>query len=303
MEALLEVIDLTKSYGDKKILEHITLSIKAGEIIALIGVNGAGKTTLMNCILGNRTIDQGKVLYKTQNILEDNKKLNEFGVLMEPKFFEYLNVKENLSLLMQASGYKKKHEIDKKIDELLVLMNLKEKSRKKIKYLSFGQKQRVGIIQAIMHNPKILLLDEPFVGLDPVGKNILKELFIDLAKKYNVGIICSSHDLFDVGEFSDRVIYLNNGMVEYNDKFDFINRFTVILKEKITGELYQKIHRIGTKEIKVTDNRIEFINKDLLNTILPIIIRENMEIDTLKIDKNSLYDFFKREETKLWKPN
>ena len=188
-EYLLQVQNVTKQYGEKVALNDFSMDICSGEIVALIGENGAGKTTLLNIICGYCKPSAGQVQYKGKNIVANPLITREFGVLIEPQFLDYISAEENLRLLSQLTNQKQ----DTRIKELLEKTELYSSRKKKVKEFSFGMKQRLGLCQCLLTEVGFLILDEPFVGLDPIGKELFKQTILDMAHKQNVPVLFSSH--------------------------------------------------------------------------------------------------------------
>lgn len=292
---MLEVSNLSKAYGKNKALKDMTFKVKAGEIVALIGKNGAGKSTLLKSIAGDIVPDQGEIKYKGIDLLKDNYLLNEFGILIQASFFDYLNAFDNLVLLMKASGYTNLKEIKNKVSEVLDLVGLSEKKYSYVKSFSFGMKQRLGLAQSLLHDPHFLILDEPFVGLDPIGKEILKKVIINKARKDKAGIIFSSHDLYDVNEICDRVVMIEKGEKVFDDVFVFNTIYNIQFKEELSEQDKEELIKFFGNNIKVNKNAIEFTDKTILNEVLSFINNNNIAIDDIKTRENTLYDFFKCE--------
>ncbi|MBU3110230.1 ABC transporter ATP-binding protein [Clostridium lacusfryxellense] len=291
-----QIKDLSKSYGKTKALNNVSFNVKAGEIVALIGKNGAGKTTLLNCIAGNIKPDTGKVIYKDDNLLRKNFLLNEFGILIEARFFDYLNAYDNLVLLMKASGFNDKKLIQSRVDSTLTLVGLEKKKRSYVKSFSFGQKQRLGLAQTLLHDPQFLMLDEPFVGLDPLGKDMLKQVIVQKAKDKKAGVLFSSHDLDDVSDICDRVIMFNDGKKVFDDIFSYKKTYTVIFQELIPKQIKLIMINNFKEKIKIINgDTIEFVETNLINEIFNFLFVNKIKISDIQIRENSLYDFFKSE--------
>lgn len=198
-----------KNYGNFQVLKDINLHIKKGEIYGLIGKNGAGKTTIFKIILGLTAFDDGKLIIdesQTTNDLQNNRK--EIGFFIGKNFFDYLNAEENLNYYRQLKGIKDKNEVHR----VLHLVGLKDV---KLKYGSFsmGMKQRLGIANALLGNPKILILDEPVNGLDPQGIADIRNLIINLNKESNMTIIISSHILGELEHTANKFGIIHQGRV------------------------------------------------------------------------------------------
>jgi len=273
--SLLEIKNLKKKYGEFEALKGLNFSVNAGEIVALLGKNGAGKTTLLNSIAGYIFPTSGDILYKGETLLKSENRLNEFGILIEPTFIPYLNAHDNLDILLKITGI---YDGEENIDELLAEVGLKNKTREKTRAYSFGMKQRLGLAQALLNKPQFLILDEPFVGLDPIGKEIFKNIIIQKAREEKVGILFSSHDLEDVEEICDRIVLIDGG----EKKFDGVMEYTkTYVAEYVSSDDGNKTEKLETED------------QDEFMEILLNLRSSGVKIINLDIQKSSLYDLFK----------
>jgi ABC-2 type transport system ATP-binding protein len=290
-----EVTDLSKNYKQKCALNHVSFHVNSAEIVALIGKNGAGKTTLLNCIAGNITPTTGSIRYKDTNLLQENSLLNEFGILIQASFFDYLNAYDNLALLMEASGIRDKNAIKVKANKTLDLVGLAEKKHAYVKSFSFGMKQRLGLAQTLIHDPQFLILDEPFVGLDPIGKEMLKNVIIQKSKKENAGVLFSSHDLYDVSEICDRVVMFDEGKKVFDDVFVYMKTYNIVCRKPIPDTLKSTFISNFAGKIEFTDNGLKFVEVNLLDKIISYLVSNQIGISDIRVKENSLYDYFKKE--------
>lgn len=284
---LLEVKNLSKSYANVDALIKMDISVSVGEIVALIGKNGAGKTTLLNCIAGNIYPTGGNILYKGETLLQKESKLNEFGILIEPTFIPYMNAADNLSILLKAAGVKS---VKKNVEDILKLVGLENKKKEKTKAFSFGMCQRLGLAQALLNEPQFLILDEPFVGLDPTGKAILKNIILQKAREEKVGILFSSHDLEDVEEICDRVVLIENGRKKYDGVMDYDKKYILKCDKNIDEDTKRILLNCNIKGKEViVDHAKE------LGIIFKKLDEVGINVIDLEIKQRSLYDFFKQE--------
>lgn len=284
---LLEVKNLSKSYANVDALIKMDISVNVGEIVALIGKNGAGKTTLLNCIAGNIYPTGGNILYKGETLLQKESKLNEFGILIEPTLIPYMNAADNLSILLKAAGVKS---VKKNVEDILKLVGLENKKKEKTKAFSFGMCQRLGLAQALLNEPQFLILDEPFVGLDPTGKAILKNIILQKAREEKVGILFSSHDLEDVEEICDRVVLIENGRKKYDGVMDYDKKYILKCDKNIDEDTKRILLNCNIKGKEViVDHAKE------LGIIFKKLDEVGINVIDLEIKQRSLYDFFKQE--------
>lgn len=209
--SLLEVKNVCKSFGKKKILDNVSFTIEEGEILGFIGPNGAGKTTTIKLILGLQSSDSGEVYingYDIKNSFE--KAIKRVGAIVEsPDLYMYLTGRKNLELV--ANMYES---ISKeRIDEIVKMVGLSNRIDDKVSKYSLGMRQRLGIAAALVHSPNILVLDEPTNGLDPEGIKELRDLLKRLAKKEKMGVLISSHNLAELESFVTDVCFIKNGKI------------------------------------------------------------------------------------------
>ena len=270
----IEIREVFKFYGEQKALDNINLDIKKGEVVGLLGPNGAGKSTLMKIITSFISPTSGVVLINGKNVMEDDLDTRKtIGYLPEnnPLYLD-MYVREYLEFVLRI--YKTGTNINKRVDEMIELTGLTTESHKKIGELSKGYRQRVGLAQAMIHDPDILILDEPTTGLDPNQIVEIRKIISDLGKEKTV--ILSTHLMQEVESVCDRVVVIHKGKVVADDstenmwKFDSgRNGFQVEFKEKITEDLLYKIPFV----LNVVDNGK---NKWLLETEKGIDIRESI---------------------------
>lgn len=208
---ILKCENLQKKIGKKEILKGISLELDEGDILGFIGPNGAGKTTTIKLILGLQSITSGKVFINDYDIERDfEKAIAKVGSIVEnPDLYMYMSGYDNLNLI--ANLYKT---VDKKrIDEVVNLVGLENRIHDKVSKYSLGMRQRLGVAQAILHKPILLILDEPTNGLDPEGIKSMRELLVKLAKEEHMAILISSHNLAELESFCNKVCIIKNGVI------------------------------------------------------------------------------------------
>ncbi|WP_242859915.1 ABC transporter ATP-binding protein [Clostridium drakei] len=212
MIILIKIDNLSKFYGDHTAIENISLKIEKGEIVGLLGPNGAGKSTTMNIITGYISATKGSVLIDGFDILKNPVQVKKrIGYLPEiPPLYMDMTVEEYLNFVSKLKKVEK-DKIKEHIDVILESIKLSDVRKRLIKNLSKGYKQRVGLAQAIVGNPEVLILDEPTVGLDPKQIIEIRDLISKLGKEHT--IILSSHILSEVSAICDRVIIINKGSI------------------------------------------------------------------------------------------
>jgi len=215
---LIQIEHISKTYGNQVALSDVNFSIQKSDIVGLLGVNGAGKSTLMKILAGGMTADIGRVTFSGEDILSNPLAVKKrIGYLSEDNpLYEDMYVKEYLEYV--AGIYKVGHDA---VSRVIEETGLEREYKKKIKALSKGNRQRVGIAQALVHNPEFLILDEATSGLDPNQRESLNALFKELSK--DKMILFSTHILFDVKSICSRVIFLDKGKLLIDKNIDEID--------------------------------------------------------------------------------
>ena len=211
MENIVEIKKLFKTIDKEEILSDISLQIAEGEIYGFLGPNGAGKTTLMKCMLSLLTITSGSIEIFGKNLQEHREEiLSQVGSIIEtPIFYENCTAKEILEIHAQYMG-KNITEVD--IISVLRMVGLKN-TTKKVKEFSLGMRQRLGLARAFLTKPRLLILDEPINGLDPVGIQEIRNLLQLLSKEYGITILISSHILSEISQIADKIGVIKNGLM------------------------------------------------------------------------------------------
>ena len=207
---ILETKNLTKTFGKQKAVDSISLKIKENSIYGLLGPNGAGKSTTLKMITGMIHKTSGEIFFEGHKWSRDD--LSDIGALIEmPALYENLSARENLKVRTLLLGLP-----DSRIDEVLEIVSLRDTGKKKSGQFSLGMKQRLGIAIALLNNPKLLILDEPTNGLDPLGIQELRDLIRSFPNK-GITVILSSHILAEVEQTADHIGIINNGKLQYQN--------------------------------------------------------------------------------------
>lgn len=217
---MLHIENLEKNFGNKKVLDGISFDVPKHSIFGFVGKNGAGKTTTMKMILGMLKPDKGTILVNGEPVIYGNSPTNRYiGYLPDvPEFYNYMTAKEYLLFCGNIMGMNHKS-LQKKTEELLSLVGLSEESHR-IKGFSRGMKQRLGIAQALLNEPKLLICDEPTSALDPVGRKEIMDVLV--AAKEKTTILFSTHILSDVERICDQIVLLHNGKIMLKGSMDEI---------------------------------------------------------------------------------
>lgn len=269
-EFILKIEDLSKSYGSTTIIKNMNLEIPKGVIYGFIGENGAGKTTTMNMICGLKKSSCGKIIFNDKELKYDDKRENIGYLPQQPKFYEYMSVKEYVDSILSLS--KDRNNIFTR-DELLSIVGLLESSNKIIKTLSGGMKQRLGIAVAICNNPKLVILDEPTSALDPEGRrevmNIIKKL-----KEKGMTIFFSTHLLSDVENICDYITIIHKG--------EILSSTTLQKLKRENSRIYYEVIFEENLEIKEYPNFIDKVEIDNKKTSIYVNEKLNDEREIFK---------------------
>ena len=228
--------------------------------------------------------------YKGENIFEKPLTIQEFGILIEPQFLDYISAEENLRLLSQLANRKQ----DIRIKELLEKTELYSSRKKKVKEFSFGMKQRLGLCQCLLTEVGFLILGEPFVGLDPIGKEIFKQTILDIAHKQNVPVLFSSHDLDDVDEICDRVVMISKGNKQLDQPLEHKQTYTVKTECSISGDIRRSLLE-KCSDLQFFEDKIIFQDENLIIDIQKILLQEGHYICGFSVQKNNLKSLFGME--------
>lgn len=310
---MIEITNLTKSFGKTKVLDNITFRVEKGEVMGFLGANGAGKSTTMNIITGYLSSNEGKVLIDGADILENPKEAKRhIGYLPEkPPLYPNMTVEEYLNFVFELKGVKLKSKAKKgeKSEKELHIEKIAERCgidsvyKRLIRNLSKGYKQRVGLAQALIGNPEVLILDEPTVGLDPVQIIEIRELIKDLGKDHTV--ILSSHILSEVSAVCEKVIIIQKGKIAaaaFTDKLiaEFEDETRLRLKADCAPErlssLILSIDKVESARLidenEKTADMIIRTNGDIRGDIMKRLYEENIPVRQFGLDTMTLEDIF-----------
>lgn len=262
---VLELKNVSKSFGKRKIIDNISLKVNSGEIFGFLGPNGSGKTTTIKMILRLIDSDEGEIKV---NGLDNRKQFEQamecIGAIVEnPDMYKYMSGIDNLKLHARIRNID-----EKRIYEVLEMVGLKDRAKDKVGKYSLGMKQRLGLALTLLHNPKVLILDEPTNGLDPAGIKQLRDILKKISHEENVAVFVSSHILTEMQQMCDRVAVLDNGKI--------------VKIEQITNSKEEKIETIElrikdkTKAIKILKEKFEVDAKEEKDSLLVTIQTEKV---------------------------
>lgn len=292
----LKIENLNKTYGDFKALHNVSLEAENGKILGILGRNGAGKTTTIKSIMGIVEPDNGIITFDGVDI---RKAKVSIGYLPEERGL-YVNavVKDQLLYFAMLNGMDKKTALEE-IKRLLEEFKIPTYLNKKVKTLSKGNKQKIQLISAILHKPKIVILDEPFSGLDPVNIELFKNTVLNL-KKQGATILFSSHRMEDVEEMCDRIVMLNRGrVVENNTVKGLIDKYSKEdeMNIKTDGDICGLIGKYGLRLVNKEGNSydVRFENKESLQNLYKGILDRGIELIEVRSRKTTLQEIFIKE--------
>ncbi|GIO98400.1 ABC transporter ATP-binding protein [Paenibacillus lautus] len=236
MEDIIRTVNLTKQYGNKVIVDRVSISVKKGEIYGFLGLNGAGKTTTIRALLGMSKPSSGEVYLFGQQWTHGNSDLSRrVGYMVEvPYAYPHFTVRENLNLIARLRGLP----VPRAVDDIMKQLKLAEYAESKAKDLSLGNAQKLGLAKALIHKPDVLILDEPTNALDPAGIVEIREMLKTLASQHGVTVFISSHILEEMSKLASRIGIIHKG----------------VLLEELTTKDFETIRRkqlmIGTKDAR-----------------------------------------------------
>ena len=282
---ILKCENLKKQVKNKVIVENISFSLDKGDIVGFIGPNGAGKTTTIKLILGLIKLTEGKVYIDGYDIQKNFiKAMEKVGAIVEtPDLYMYLSGYDNLKLT--ANNYK--NITKKRINEVIKMVGLENRIKDKVSTYSLGMRQRLGIAEAIINNPELLILDEPTNGLDVEGTIEIRNLIKELSKE-GIAILISSHNLTEIDNLCNRIIVIKNGRIITNDTIDnfktFSNETTYVLELDHLDNLDQVI--LNYKYEIVSKNKIRvYISKEEMAKLMESLIKNKYQIYSMQEEK------------------
>jgi len=280
---ILSIRNLNKSFGGFMAVNNINLDVNQGDIYGFLGPNGAGKSTTLRMVLGLIKPDSGDILINGESNSGSNRNfLSSIGALIEkPDFYKNLSAYDNLKILYKMSRLKDSN----RISEVLKEVDLWDKKNQKVGGFSQGMKQRLGIAQTLMHQPSLIILDEPSNGLDPQGQSDMRSLILRINQEMGITIVISSHILSEIEKISNRMVVINNGekIVEGNVQELMQNE---LLKVSFKSENLDSIAVFLKKQSIVfestNDSIIANINEENIPLILKKMVDENISISEMK---------------------
>lgn len=297
MDVVLEARNLTKKFKNIIAVNNLSLKVFKGDIFGFLGPNGSGKSTTIRMFTSLIYPDSGEIFLFNEKLTANNKSiLRRVGAIVEsPDFYLYLTAYKNLEILARMYGISPTRN---EIMEILEFVGLAQRWNSKVKTFSHGMKQRLGIAQALLHNPDLIILDEPTTGLDPQGMKEIRELVISLSKEKGKTIFISSHLLYEIEMIANRMIIINKGqkVIEGNVK-DLLNSENSIYIFKVTDLIKTQLilGNLGFakgEDFEIIDNEIKILTKKISPAKLnKIFVQNEIEVHSFYPQK-SLEQFF-----------
>lgn len=291
---------VSKLYAKQKALNDVSFKVKQGEIVGFLGPNGAGKSTMMKIITGYIPPSKGKVMVTGLDVIENPIEVKkQIGYLAEHNpLYTDMYVREYLYFI---AGIHKIPSAKKHVEEIIQTVGLGVEQNKKIEELSKGYRQRVGLAQALIHDPKVLILDEPTTGLDPNQLEEIRQLIKSIG--VNKTVMLSTHIMQEVEAICDRVIIINKGVIVANERTEKLrelsasnSKFTVEYDNEVNIEMLKSLSNVKTVS-QISKNRFMLestANIDLRNQIFDFAVKNNLSVLTLKKEDAKLEDIFKQ---------
>ena len=299
----IKIVNLSKKYGKTLVVDELNLSIKSGEIVGFLGLNGAGKTTTMRMLLGLIKPTSGECYIQGNKVDQYNLEvLNEIGYIIEtPYSYPELTVQENLEIVSTLRGLRNKDIIDW-VTEKLKLDQYKDKQ---VKHLSLGNVARLGIAKAIIHKPKILILDEPTNGLDPFGVIEVRELLKELANNLGTTVLISSHKLEEISKVATRIVIIHGGRlireVESKELDLYLEKRLLVsgsnnkdMKEVLSAKGYQVNFKSDLENKSCYLELIDTKSVESSEEIATLLVNAGYPPRILTVEKEDLENYFLR---------
>lgn len=293
----IELKDIVKTFGDVTAVDNVSFSTKSGHVFGLLGRNGAGKTTTMRMIMDVFKPDNGTIMVDNKEI---DRKSVRFGYLPEERgLYPKMVIKTQLLYLAELNGIDKTKAL-KEIDKWLAKLEMSDCLDKKLSTLSKGNQQKIQLASVLISNPDIIILDEPFSGLDPVNADALKKIIFELMEADKI-VIFSSHQMSNIEEICDEIVILDDGKIALSGNLNEIKNKYPKKHINITGSNIKKIKESLDVSLRGIIDRISIddINLDIhlknesdRNKILDAITAKQFEIDSFRVVKPTLTEIF-----------
>ncbi|WP_115993462.1 ABC transporter ATP-binding protein [Cohnella lupini] len=295
METVLQLRNVTKKIGGRTIVDNLSFDVPAGEVFGFLGPNGAGKTTTIRMIVGLISMTKGEVIVKGVSVRKQfAQAMTHIGAIVEnPEMYKFLSGYQNLvHFARRHSGIAKE-----RIDEVVKLVGLQNRIHEKVKRYSLGMRQRLGVAQAILHRPSVLILDEPTNGLDPAGIRELRDYLRKLTRDEGIAVIVSSHLLSEMELMCDRVAIIQGGkLIDVRSLQDTTDspQARIMIDVGNTALAYQVLtDSISDLKISILGKQLEIeSDKALIPDIARLLVKADVDIYGIHSSHKSLEDQF-----------
>ena len=293
MEYIVETKNLTKSFGKERAVSNLEMKIPKGEIYGFLGPNGAGKTTTIRILLGLMRPTSGSVQLFGKDMKNSRIEiLKNVGSLVEnPSYYPHLTAKENLEASRKILNVPKK-----RIDEVLQQVRLHGVANKKVKGFSLGMKQRLGIAAAMLHQPELLILDEPTNGLDPSGIIEMRQLIQSLPKEYGMTVLISSHLLSEIDQMATRVGVVSKGKMIFQDSIETMRKFaqaSIQVKVNDNEAAWRSLLASGQKaDLGEESVTLQAEDDEQVAASIQYLVQQGFSIYRVQEEKRSLENIF-----------
>lgn len=291
----MELVDVRKTIGKKEIIKGLSFTIQKGEVFGFIGPNGAGKTTTIRMMVGLMKLTDGDVLIQGNSIKSNYKEaVREVGAIVEnPEMYPFMTGEQNLAhYARMIPGITKD-----RIKEVVEIVGLEKAMKEKVGRYSLGMRQRLGIAQALLHKPSILILDEPTNGLDPAGIREIRRYIRKLAEENNVAVIISSHLLSEIELMCDRIGIIKNGELVATQQVHENVATDNLMQVEIEVSPSEKAIEILKTEFKIQAalegaNLLFQLEKEKIPEVINVFVKHDISVYQVSITKASLEDKF-----------
>lgn len=295
-EKIIEIKNLSKHFKELKAVNNLSLNVFRGDVFGFLGPNGAGKSTTIRMLMSLITPNTGEIKLFGKSLKESRIEiLKRVGAIVEkPDFYGYLSAYKNLEILGRISG---KHISQKRIMEVLELVGLSTRFKSKVKTFSHGMKQRLGLAQSLLHDPDLIILDEPTTGLDPQGMKEIRDLIITLSKDAKKTIFLSSHILYEVELVANRMVIINKGASVVEGEVETLLqqanlKVTMQVTEIEKAKQLLSASRWSSKVNSFTDNKIIFaLDPDEISKVNRYFIENGVDVSSI-VPMRSLEEYF-----------
>ena len=292
-KTVLELKNVSKSFGKRKVIDNLNLEVQEGEIYGFLGPNGSGKTTTIKMILKLISSDSGEIKVNGYDTTKEFEKAMEcIGAIVEnPDLYRYMSGIDNLRLHARIRNID-----EKRIEEVLELVELKGREKDKVGKYSLGMKQRLGLALTLLHTPKVLILDEPTNGLDPAGIKKLRDILKEISHKEGVAVFVSSHILSEMQLMCDRVAVLDNGKIVKVEKISDTNEEkeeVVEIKVRNIEKAVKILKEEFNLDVKIENNKINItVRTEKLPEVIKKLAIADTEIQLVIPKEHTLEDIF-----------